>query len=87
MGRIDVTVDKRVLSVGSRDFKKFVVDIIGDKGRWKLAKVLLERRCDGVDIEVRVGDVVVVAAFEALFNSLYLGCAAGFAVDAFLIHT
>ena len=63
-----------------------IVDFVSDEWRGKLPKILFESGGNGVDIEVRVRDVEVVAAFKAFFDSLDLGVPTRFAVDAFNIH-
>ncbi len=63
-----------------------VVNREGDEWCRQTAEVLFEGGGDGVDVEVRVGDVEVAVALEAFFDALDLGIAAGFAVDAFDVH-
>lgn len=77
---------RRVLPRRWKGLEEFIVDFVGDKRCGKLPKVLFEGGGDGVDIEVRVRDVVVVAAFKAFLDGLDLRVAAGFAVNAFDVH-
>lgn len=67
--------------------EEFIVDFVSDEWRRKLPKVLFESGGNGVDIEVGVRDVEVVAAFKAFFDSLDLGVPTRFAVDAFDVHS
>ena len=66
--------------------EQFVVDIVGDERCGEFAKVLLESAGDGVDVEVRIRDVVIVGTFKAFFDPLNLAVASGFAIDSFEIH-
>lgn len=63
--------------------EQFVVDGVSDQRGGEFAEVLFERRGNGGDVEVRVGNIEVGVGFEAFFDDLDLGRAAGFAVDAF----
>lgn len=90
--------DGRVVDGGAHDFdaggrvwgnggvEQSVVDFVGDKGGGEAAKVLFESRGDGVNVEVGVGDVEVVATFEAFPDELDLRVASRFSVDAFNLH-
>ncbi len=49
-------------------------------------EILLQSGGYGVNVEVRVRDVVVVRAFKAFFDLLGLCIPAGFAVDTFAVH-
>lgn len=69
-----------------KGFEEFVVNFISDQWRRKLPEVLFEGGGDGVNVEVGVRDVIVVATFKAFFDSLDLGIPAGLAVDALDIH-
>lgn len=77
--------------MGGRDgrcgVEEFVVHVVGDERSREFAEVLLEGAGDGVDIKVRVRDVIVIGAFKAFFDLLDLAVAAGFAVDTFHLHT
>ena len=72
---------------GASAVEELVVDGVGDKGGGQAADILFEGRGDGVDVEVRVGDVKVRGGFEAFFDEEDLRVAAGFAVDALGIHS
>lgn len=68
-------------------FEEFVVDIEGDKWIGQFAEVLLECRCDSVDVEVGVRDIVVGwVLFKAFPNLLDLRATARFAVNTLHIH-
>lgn len=73
-----VRVDGRV--------EQAVVDFVGDEGCGKAAEVLFERGGDGVDVEIWVGDVEFIAAFEAFSDVLDLRITSGLPVDAFNVH-
>lgn len=80
------------LGIGAGDggcFEEFVVDFVGDERVRQAAEVLLQRGRDGVDVEVGVGNVKVLLGrgFEAVFEYLDLAGTAGFAVDAFDVHS
>lgn len=70
-------------------FKEFVVDFVCDERVGETAEILFEGGGDGVDVEVRVGDVKVLLGrcFEAVFDGLDLAGTTGFAVNAFYVHT
>ena len=83
-GAHDFDAGGRLGGVGG--VEEAVVDFVGDERGGEAAEELFEGRGDGVDVEVRVGDVEVVVPFEAFADELDLGVAAGFAVDAFDVH-
>lgn len=66
--------------------EQFVVDLKGDEWGWKFVEILLESGGYGVNVEVRVRDVVVVGAFKAFLDLLDLCVAAGLAVNTFNVH-
>ena len=72
---------KIVSLVVSHGFKELVVYIVSNKRRGQLAKVLFQTRSDGVNVKVRVGNVVVVVSFEAFFDDLDLAGTAGFSIN------
>ena len=90
--------DGRVVDGGAHDFdargrvrvdggvEQAVVDFVGDERAGEAAEVLFERGGDGVDVEVGVGDVEIVGAFEAFFDLLDLRVTSGFSIDAFNVH-
>ena len=75
-----------ILASRREGLEQLIVDVVGNERCGELSEVLLERGGDGVDVEVRVGDIKVVTAFKAFFDSLNLGVTTRFAVDAFDIH-
>lgn len=76
----------RILFDTGGRLEQSVVDVKGDEWGWKFVEILLERGGYGVDVEVWVGDVVVVGAFEAFLDLLDLCVAAGLAVNTFNVH-
>ena len=66
--------------------EQLVVDVVRDEGRGQFAEVGFQRARDGGDVEVGVGDVVVGAEGEAVFDLFDLRGSAGLAVDAFGVH-
>lgn len=83
-GAHDFEAGRRVRGDGG--VEQAVVDFVGDEGCGKAAEVLLERGGDGVDVEIWVGDVEFIAAFEAFSDVLDLRITSGFPIDAFNIH-
>ena len=67
--------------------QELVVDLVCDERCWKFAEILFKSGGDRVDVEIGVGDVEVVAALEAFFDTLDQGIATGFAVNAFDVHS
>lgn len=63
-----------------------IINVVGDERCGEFAKILFEGAGYGVDIKVRIGDVVIIATFKAFFDLLNLAVAAGFTVDAFNFH-
>lgn len=65
-----------------------LIDVERDKRHGQLAEVLLQRGGHGMDIEVRVGNIVILwRALESFPNSLNCRAGAGLPVDTFHIHT
>lgn len=74
--------------VGDLDgVQKLIVNLIRNQWGGKSTEVLLQERCDGVDVKVWVRNVKVVAPFKAFSNDLDLAISSALTVYAFHVHT
>ena len=75
-----IMMERRILDKSIVDFKR-------NQRSSEPAEILFQSRSHRVDIKVRIGNVVVVAAFEAFFYGCDLVRAPRFAIDTLDVHT
>lgn len=68
-------------------FQELVVNGEWDEWYRQPAEVILQSRCDGMNIQVRVCYVVLVVGFEAALHLVDLARATTLPVDTFNVHT